>query len=177
MCTIPVLSFYHITFLNIKRQVFELIGKYYFVTFRERNKFLRSLYWRFKGNGTNWHLFPKSNAIDIELARQTAISDISIEYITQTANAKTEFVPLCRSFRLVKYGQWFVDQIDFTYMRVYGLVRAATSCRWVCRYSLNRHPCTSVGQTIIDTGTVLVKHHTYVLRRNSRRIICTIGTQ
>lgn len=135
------------------------------------------LYRGFKGNGANWHFFRKSNAIDIELARETAISDISIEYITQTANTKTEFVPLCRSFRLVKYGQWFVDQIDFTYARVYGLVRAATSCRWVCRYSLNRHPCTSIGQTIIDIGTVLVKHRTYVLRRNSRRIICAIGTQ
>lgn len=78
---------------------------------------------------------------------------LAIEYITQTANAKTEFVPLCRSFRLVKYGQWFVDQIDFTYVCVYRLVRAATSCRWVCRYSLNRHPCTSVGQTIIDIGS------------------------
>jgi len=120
--------------------------------------------------------FQSQIASDIELAKETAISDISIEYITQTANAKTEFMPLCRSFRLVKYGQWFVDQIDFTYVRIYGLVRAATSCRWVCRYSLNRHPCTSVGQTIIDIdGAVLVKHHTYVLHRNSRRIICAIG--
>jgi len=144
------------------------IEKYYFFVFSEiaRDKFLRiqSFYRSFKGNSTNWHFFPKSNAIDIEFAKETAISDISIEYITQTANAKTEFMPLCRSFRLVKYGQWFVDQIDFTYVRIYGLVRAATSCRWVCRYSLNRHPCTSVGQTIIDIGgAVLVKHHTYVL--------------
>lgn len=50
--------------------------------------------------------FQKSNAVDIEPARETAISNISIECITQTANAKTEFVPLRRSFRLVKYGQW-----------------------------------------------------------------------
>lgn len=100
----------------------------------------------------------QSQTSSILSSPETAISDISIEYITQTANAKTEFMPLCRSFRFVKYGQWFVDRIDFTYVRVYGLVRAATSCRWICRYSLNRHPCTSVGQTIIDIGTVLVKH-------------------
>lgn len=113
---------------------------------------------RLKANGTNWRFFQKSNAVDIELVRGIAISNISIERITQTANAKTEFVPLRRSFRLVKYGQWFVDQIDFTYARYMGSYEpiAATSCRRVRRYSLNRHPCTSVGQTIIDTGAISV---------------------
>lgn len=107
-----------------------------------------------KAKDANWYFFRKSNVADIELVRETAISNISIEYITRTANAKTEFVPLRHSFRFVKYGQWFVDEIDFTYARVYGLVWAATSCRWIRRYSLNRHPCTLVGQTIIDTGAV-----------------------
>lgn len=64
--------------------------------------------------------FKSQSAVDIELVRGIAISNISIERITQTANAKTEFVPLRRSFRLVKYGQWFVDQIDFTYAQYMG---------------------------------------------------------
>lgn len=126
--TIRLLIFYT-TLLNIKKDT--QINWFILFFQRSRNKFLciQSFYWSFKGNDINWHFFPKSNAIDIELVRETAISDISIEYITQIANAKTEFMPLCRSFRLVKYGQWFVDQIDFTYVRIYGLVRAATSCR------------------------------------------------
>lgn len=105
---------------------------------------------KLKANDANWHFFRKSNVADIELVREMAINYISIEYITRTANAKTEFVPLRHSFRFVKYGQWFVDQIDFTYARIYGLA----SCRWIRRYSLNRHPCTLVGQTIIDIGAV-----------------------
>lgn len=34
-------------------------------------------------------------------------------------------------------------------MSLYELQR-----RWIRRYSLNRHPCTSVGQTIINTGAI-----------------------